>query len=124
MLTKYKRPTPLDCSHIQNLVSSLTIYEAVMVLQTVDTFAYESKTLYVRGQAKYFVDLIEDCNRLHQSLNWLPNMYFTGGPPGNEEWIYGTATQYVADCLLVDLVMGKRDEVFQQLECVIKSGTP
>lgn len=110
--------------HLLAMAPTLSIYESADFLLEVDTHAYGSKTIYVHGMPTTYGDLVEDWHRLNSSVAELPRLYFMCGPPGEEEYRWGTAAQFIADSAMVAIILGRELNVLAATHNLLTAGAP
>lgn len=87
---------------ILSVVQSLTLYEALKLLRSLNK-NYVEETVYRDdrdAKAMPFSTLGRDPRNLCKLITHIGPLWFWGGPPGQEGMTCGMASRYVADCLL------------------------
>jgi hypothetical protein len=108
------------------VVNSLTLAEALEILGKLSK-VYLFRGVYLDNQTATlikFEDLGDDCFNLIRPINRLDNIWFHGGPPGNEEWICGPVCQYVADVILHEIMERGEKQVADIVHSVVALGAP
>lgn len=110
------------------IVKSLTLQEAIAILRSVNQ-SYLVRTLYVETQVGdcrefQFESLGDDARNLCSHLTSFWKVWYVCGPPCNREWVEGTLCQFVADCLLLEVVEWGEKTISDLVGTVLKVGAP
>jgi hypothetical protein len=109
-------------------VRSFTLGDAIEILRRVNQSHLE-RTLYVENQVGncrelQFKSLGEDARNLCAHLTTFWRVWYECGPPGNRNWVEATLCQFVADCLLLEVVESGEKTVCDIVADVLKVGAP
>ncbi len=109
-------------------VKSFTLEDAIEILRRVNQHHLE-RSLYTENQGGkcrefQFKALADDARNLCAHLTTFWKMWYECGPPDDREWVEGTLCQFVADCLLLEVVEQGEKIVCDIVADVIKLGAP
>ena len=109
-------------------VKSFTLEDAIEILRRVNQNHLE-RSMYVENQLGVcrefqFKALGDDARNRCAHLTTLWKVWYECGPPGNREWVESTLCQYVADCLLLEVIGQGEKAVCDIVANVIKLGAP
>ena len=109
-------------------VTSFTLEDALEVLRRVNQ-CHLDRTMYVENQMNVhreitFKSLGDDARNRCAHLTTFWKVWYECGPPGNREWVEGTLCQFVADCLLLEVVAWGEMAVCDIIADVLKIGAP
>lgn len=109
-------------------VKSLTLAEAIEVLRRVNQ-SHLKRTMYAETSTGAhrefkFNELGDDARNQCAHLTTFWEMWYCCGPPGNRTWVESTLCQFVADCLLLEVVESGEKTVCDIVADVIKLGAP
>lgn len=109
-------------------VKSLTLGDALEIFRQMNQSHLERR-LYVenpRGDYREFrfSSLGEDARNCCAHLTTFWSVWYECGPPSNREWMEGTLCQFVADCLLLEIVVQGEKPVCDIVTSVVKMGAP
>jgi len=109
---------------ILRIVSGVTFIEALDLLNRFNPH-YANGVVYWNcptAQELKFHELADDF--LLMPLANVGEIWFYGGPPGQEDWICGPAMQYVADCLMKEVTLNGSYYVSKVMYSLIVVGAP
>lgn len=104
----------------------MLLAEALLLLDTL-SITFANKRIYddtPTAQPTTLRQLAIDPDSLIKPCPEIGPIWFCGGPPSQKEWMSGTVSQYVADCILCAIIERGERIVCAEIDAVLRIGAP